>query len=201
MSVKNDFRKRKTYEKLAAKEKTWSGKISKENWEMMIQAAKFFLRELTQDLNFEFFPLKYGAYSFTMDELSCKTFRIIFNNGFEDGLKRYLVDIQDFHYALIINKKLYPGRDGYGLHQGSNNEVTAKKLQRKLITTVEKEKLKELRGDIHVLNGMITHKDNITALRVFNVEILRQISAGNSGLKRHFLTGMLIMRIGNQMQN
>ena len=48
---------------------------------------------------------------------------------------------------------------------------------------VEKENLNELRIDVSTLDVMITHAKNITAVRVFNVEILRQISTWNFGSK------------------
>ena len=41
---------------------------------------------------------------------------------------------------------------------------------------MEKEKLKQMRKYIEILEGMIKHTKNITALKVFNVEILRQSS-------------------------
>ena len=34
-------------------------------------------------------------------------------------------------------------------------------------------KLKELRTDVYILNEMITYTENITALKVLNIEILR----------------------------
>ena len=73
---------------------------------MMGQAAKILPRELTHDLNFENYFFKYGTYSFTMDEQSCKNLWVVLNNGFKDDLKRYPVDTQDFNHALIITKKV-----------------------------------------------------------------------------------------------
>ena len=77
-----------------------------------------------------------------MDKLSCENFWVIFKNGFDDSLKKYPVDTHDFHHVLIINEKVYPGYDGYGLYQGSRNEKTVRILQSKSTTTVEKENLK-----------------------------------------------------------
>ena len=57
-------------------------------------------------------------------------------------------------------------------------EKIARKLQRKATTTVENGKLKELRTDVYILNGMITHTENVTALKVFHIEIIRQSSTG-----------------------
>ena len=46
---------------------------------------------------------------------------------------------------------------------------------------MEKEKLKDLRRDTEIPEGMIIHTQNITALSVFNVEILRQSTTGKYG--------------------
>ena len=64
----------------------------KDNWEMMEQAAKILPRKLTRDPNLEnsFFK-KYGAYSFTMEELSCENLCIIFKDVFDEDLKDILL--------------------------------------------------------------------------------------------------------------
>ena len=53
MSAKKDSRKKELSKKLTANEKIWLEKISKDNLEMMEQAAKIFTMELTQDPNYE----------------------------------------------------------------------------------------------------------------------------------------------------
>ncbi len=62
-------------------------------------------------------------------------------------------------------------------------DKAARKLQRKTTTTVEKVKLQTLKDDVLQLKGIIAHAENITALNVFNMEILRQSSSGNFGSK------------------
>ena len=48
---------------------------------------------------------------------------------------------------------------------------------------MEKEKLDDLRGDVPALDGIIIYTENITTLKVSNVEILRQTSTGKFGSK------------------
>ena len=64
-----------------------------------------------------------------------------------------------------------------------DKKKTAKKLQRKLTTTMKKEKLDDLRGDIPTLDGIIIYTKNITALKNFDVGILHQSSTGQYGSK------------------
>ncbi len=62
-------------------------------------------------------------------------------------------------------------------------EKAARKLQRKITTTVEKVKLDTLKEDVLQLKGIIAHTENIIALSVSNMEILRQSTSGNFGSK------------------
>ena len=82
-----------------------------------------------------------------------------------------------------------------------DKKKTAKKLQRKSTTTMEKEKLDDLRGDVPTLDAIIIYTENITALRVFTVEILRQSSTGQFGPKKHFLSGIKTMKIEKHRPN
>ena len=53
---------------------------------------------------------------------------------------------------------------------------------------MEKERLEELITNVPIKDGTIIHTENITALRVFNVEILRQSSTGNFGSREIFFS-------------
>ena len=48
---------------------------------------------------------------------------------------------------------------------------------------MEKERLEELITNVPIKDGTIIHTENITALTVFNIEILRQSSTENFGSK------------------
>ena len=107
-----------------------------------------------------------------------------FLNRFADGLKEYLNETQQLHYALNINKKVYPGYKGYGIHQGSKNKTKRlRNSKENQLQRLEKEKPDNLRVDAPTLDGIVLYIENITAVRVFNVEILRQSPTGQFGSK------------------
>ena len=113
-------------------------KIANDNLKMMNNVIKILPEELTKHSNYRNYLLKYGAYTFLIDQLKCKHLPNIFIDGFSAGLKEYPDDTHKYYHSLIINKIVYPGYNGYGIHQGSDNDKTARKLQHKTTTTIEK---------------------------------------------------------------
>ena len=67
-----------------------------------------------------------------MDEPSCENLCILFRNRFAADPKKYPVDTQKLHNVLIINEKVYPGYEDYGLHQGSKNCKNSKETTKKI---------------------------------------------------------------------
>ena len=104
-----------------------------------------------------------------MNQTKCNELHNIFKKGFTKGLERYPDGEDDLHHALIINGKVYPIYDSYGIHAGTDDTKFTKKLQRKTTTPMEKDKSKESRKYIEILEGMIIHTEKITALSVYNV--------------------------------
>ena len=96
----------------------------------------------------------------------------------DKDIERSPDDEEDLHHTLIINGKVYRGYDIYGTRTGTDDVKLAKKLQKKTKRTMEKDKLKELRKYIEILEGMVINTESITALSVFLMYFLRQISIG-----------------------
>ena len=84
-----------------------------------------------------------------------KIFRQLLLRDLPPVAKKYPNEEHKYHNTLIINERVYPGYDGYGIHQGTDNSSTAKKLQRKATTTMESEELDILRRDLPLLHGII----------------------------------------------
>ncbi len=136
--------------------------MENDNLQMMNNVVKILPKELAERPNYRYYLLKYKAYTFFMDQSKCKHLCKIFNDGFVAGLKEYYNDTHKYHHSLIIRKKVYPEYDGCGIHQGSKNDKTARKLQPKTTTTMEKGKLDDLKDDVPTLQGIITYTENIT---------------------------------------
>ena len=66
---------------------------------------------------------------------------------------------------------------------------------------MEVETLRDLRTDVEILNGMIVYTENITALSIFNHEILRHGSKGGYELKKLYLDSILIMGKRKRKEN
>ena len=77
----------------------------------------------------------------------------------------------------------------------------ARKPQQKTNTTMEKGKLDDLTDDVPTLKGIITYTENITALKVFNVEILQQSTTGQFGSKETLLGCIKMMMTERHKQN
>ena len=139
--------------------------------------------ELTLDRNFKNYFHEYGAYQFSIDQLKCETLHGIFKVAFTKSWETYPNKENKLYHTLIIKDKIHLGYDGYEIHKRLQDIKEARKLQRKTTTTIEKEKLKQIRQDVKILEEMIKHTEIITPLRVFNVEILRQSSTRKYKLK------------------
>ena len=110
-----------------------------------------------------------------MNQEKCEELQNIFKIGFDKGLQKYLDKDDELHHALFIKRKVYPGYDGYEIHTGTTKDIkSARNLQGKTTTTIEKDKLKDLQTEVEILEAMIVYTENIAALSVFNVKILRQ---------------------------
>ena len=77
--------------------------------------------ELTKDPNFRNYFYKFEAYPFRMNEIRCNKIHNIFKIGFKAGLQKYPNINDKLHHAWIINRKEYPGYEGYGIQAGTNS--------------------------------------------------------------------------------
>ena len=171
----------KSVRKIEAYENRRLEDFAKGNLNKIQEVVKFLPQELVDNLNYRNYLMKYGAFTFRLNEMKCETLRLTLVKGFAEGLAKYPDPDDKFHNALVINGVTYPGYEGYGIHQGIKMDKEAKNLQRKTTTTVDAIKLERLKQDALQLKGIITHAENITALKVFNMEILRQSSTGSYG--------------------
>ena len=155
--------------------------FAKGNLKKIQEVVTFLPQEVVENPNYENYLMKYGAFTFRLNETKCEKLRLILVNGFAEGLVKYPDPNEKFHNALVIKGVTYPGYEGYGIHQGMEMDREAKNLQRKTTTTVDSIKLERLKEDALQIKGIIAHAENITALKVFNIEILRQSSTGTFG--------------------
>ena len=107
-------------------------KMAKGNVKMMDKAVKFLPQELVEHSNYENYLLKYGAFTFQLNENKCDQLRGILVKGFAEGLHKYPNKNHKYHNALVIKGETYPGYEGYGIHQGTELEKVARKLQQQL---------------------------------------------------------------------
>ena len=145
----------KSIRKSETKEDERLEKMAKGNIAMMDKAVKILPQELLEHPNYENYLLKYGAFTFWLNEKKCEQLREILIDGFAEGLRKYPDKNNQYHNALVIKWKTYPWYEGYGIHQGMEMDKTAKNLQRKTTTTVDKIKLAKLKDDVLQLKGII----------------------------------------------
>ena len=138
----------KSIRKSETKEDERLEKMAKGNVAMMDKAVKILPQELLEHPNYENYLLKYGAFTFRLNENKCEQLREILIEGFAEGLHKYPNKNHKYHNALVIKGETYPGYEGYGIHQGMEMDRTAKNLQRKTTTTVDKMKLEKLKVDV-----------------------------------------------------
>ena len=102
--------------------------IAKNNLEIMYPAITILPIELTKATYFKNYSHKFGTYPFIMDQKKCEDLHSIFKKGFTNGLDKYPDEGDNLNHALIINGKVYPGYNGYGIHEETKDIKLAKKL-------------------------------------------------------------------------
>ena len=104
--------------------------IAVKNRKVMKRAIKILPVELTRNLNFKNYLLKYGSHTFHLRVELYKDLHIIYVHVLEKGLRRYPTEDAEEHRALVINKEVYQGYEGYGIHIGSRNTKLSKLVLR-----------------------------------------------------------------------
>ena len=117
-----------TPQKKIAKKTIWLEKLAKDNLEIMHPAIEIHPMELAGNSNFPNYFYKFGTYPFIMNKTKCKYLHNISEKGFSKGLERYPDDEEHLYHALIINDKIYPGYDSYGIHARTDGIILAKKF-------------------------------------------------------------------------
>ena len=122
-------KRQQQYNKMIASEEKRIENMATANLTMMEQVVKILPDELTSLPNYNNYYLKYGVYQYTMKLGPCEELQAALLTGFAAGRKKYPDEEHKFHNALIIKGGVYPGYEGYGIHQGTENESTSKKFQ------------------------------------------------------------------------